>query len=126
MVFMRIGELSKNTGVSIATIRLYEREGLIDPASRTVGKFREFNPGQERRLDFIKRVRNVGFSLDEVKALLALADATDGEATAKLTEQVFAGISSRERDLAQLKRCLQDAQASVVSFADIDWAFRPR
>ncbi|MCH7863001.1 MAG: MerR family transcriptional regulator [Proteobacteria bacterium] len=53
---MQIGELSRVTGVSIPTIRVYEREGLIAPADRTDGRFRIFTETQRQRLDFIKRL----------------------------------------------------------------------
>ena len=121
---MRIGELSKATGVSIPTIRLYEREGLIDPASRTEGKFREFTREQERRLDFIRRVRNLGFSLDDVKALLASPGATEGGANSKLLQRMFDGIASRRRDLDRLENCLRDAGKGTVSPQDLDKAFQ--
>lgn len=121
---MRIGELSEITGVSIPTIRLYEREGLIDPASRTVGRFREFTPDQERRLDFIKRVRNLGFSLDEVKAFLALSREADEASCSELWDRIDAAVAGRERDLNRLMDCLRDARTGVIPFADLDSAFR--
>ena len=123
---MRIGELSKVTGVSIATIRLYEREGLIDPASRTEGKLREFTPEQERRLDFIKRVRNLGFSLDDVKALLSFSTMSDGAISSDLIDHIHSGIASRKHDLDRLAKCLRDMSVGAISPADLDAAFRHR
>lgn len=116
---MRIGELAKDTGVSIATIRLYEREGLIQTASRTKGKLREFTTDQKRRLDFIKRVRNLGFSLDDVKALLAEKNAPDLD----VMERVRHGIAIRKRDLGQLEDRLLKVSAGVSLAADLDGAF---
>lgn len=123
---MRIGELSKATGVSIATIRLYEREGLIDPASRTEGKLREFTRGQQCRLDFIKRIRNIGFSLDDVKALLALSSATGRTTSSELMERIHDGIASRKRDLDRLENCLREAGEGVIPLESLDKAFQTR
>ena len=117
---MRIGELSQLTGVSIATIRLYEREGLIGTASRTGGKFREFTSDQECRLDFIKRIRNLGFSLNDVKALLTQSSTIDRD----LLEQIRDGIAIRKRDLNQLEDCLSKASIGEIPATELDSAFR--
>jgi DNA-binding transcriptional MerR regulator len=117
---VRIGELAQVTGVSIATIRLYEREGLIDTASRTEGRFREFTSDQKSRLDFIKRVRNLGFSLDDVKALLTQSSAIDRD----LMQRIQDGITIRKRDLEQLEDCLTKASVGEISATDLDSAFR--
>lgn len=118
---MRIGELSKTTGVSVATIRLYEREGLIGPADRTDGKTRVFSEAQKRRLVFIKRVRNLGFSLDDVKALLAFTDSHQQDRVS-LVERMRSGIASRKRDLARLEKHLNSALEGS-SPADVEDAF---
>jgi len=118
---MRIGELSKTTGVSIATIRLYEREGLIGPAERTDGKTRVFSEAQKRRLTFIRRVRNLGFSLDDVKALLAFADVHEQDRVS-LVERIRSGIASRKRDLTRLEKHLSSALKSS-SPSDVEDAF---
>ncbi|MHB9880173.1 MerR family transcriptional regulator [Pacificimonas sp. ICDLI1SI03] len=120
---MRIGDLSKATGVSIATIRLYEREGLIDPASRTDGRFREFTPEQEQRLYFIKRIRNLGFSLDDVKTLLALSNLGE-KSTRDFVERILSGIANRKHDLDRLSESLRDASEGMIAPADIVSAFR--
>lgn len=122
---MRIGELSKITGVSISTIRLYEREGFIAPASRTEGKFREFTPEQERRLNFIKRVRNLGFSFDDVKALLVMSDAGAAHDAEEVIERIRSGISMRKSDLTNLDRQLERALEGVLPAQGLEDAFLP-
>lgn len=122
---MRIGELSKNTGVSISTIRLYEREGLIAPASRTEGKFREFTPEQERRLNFIKRVRNLGFSFDDVKVMLAMSDAGAGHSADEVIERIRLGISMRKNDLTNLDRQFKRALEGKLVERGLEDAFFP-
>jgi MerR family mercuric resistance operon transcriptional regulator len=70
----RIGALSRQSGVNVETIRYYERAGLLPKPPRTAGGYRSYGPAEARRLSFIRRTRALGFSLAEVKRLLALAD----------------------------------------------------
>ncbi|MBJ7438039.1 MAG: MerR family transcriptional regulator [Sphingopyxis sp.] len=123
---MRIGELSKITGVSIPTIRLYEREGLIDPASRTEGRFREFTPQQERRLNFIKRVRNLGFSLADVKALLMLSNGVDDSISSEFIDHVRDEISDRQHDLKALEKSLRKMIVGALPASELDRTFTTR
>ncbi len=69
-----IGALAKATGVKIETIRYYERIGLLPVPPRTKGNYRSYGRDAERRLHFIKRTRNHGFSIEEIHALLDLSD----------------------------------------------------
>jgi MerR family transcriptional regulator, copper efflux regulator len=103
---VKIGELSRLTGVSIASIRLYERERLIGPAARTAGRLRIFSDEQMRRLAFIKRARNLGFSLEDVKKMLALSDVDAIHGSVGVIEQLRTAIASRLTDLQALDECL--------------------
>lgn len=69
-----IGALSGSTGVKIETIRYYERIGLIPEPRRTAGGNRQYDREQLKRLSFIKRSRDLGFSLDEIRAILGMVD----------------------------------------------------
>jgi MerR family transcriptional regulator, mercuric resistance operon regulatory protein len=69
-----IGALSKHTGTNIETIRYYERVGLLPAPARSSGGYRLYGTGHLKRLSFIRRARALGFSLAEVRTLLALAD----------------------------------------------------
>ena len=69
-----IGALSKRTGSKVETIRFYERIGLLPPPGRTAGGYRRYEHPHLRRLAFIRRARALGFSLNEVRILLTLAD----------------------------------------------------
>ena len=71
---LTIGALSEQTGVNVETIRYYEREGLLPSAPRTAGGHRVFGEDHLRRLLFIRRSRELGFSGTEVRALLGLVD----------------------------------------------------
>jgi MerR family transcriptional regulator, mercuric resistance operon regulatory protein len=70
---LSIGELSRLTGVHIETIRYYERVKMLSTPSRTEGGRRVYSQSHRRTLGFIRRARDLGFSLDEIRALLDLA-----------------------------------------------------
>ncbi|MQK61186.1 MerR family transcriptional regulator, partial [Escherichia coli] len=72
-----IGELSRKTGVRIETIRYYERIGLLAPPARTAGNYRRYRETDAGRLRFIRRARALGFPIDRIGTLLALADQRD-------------------------------------------------
>lgn len=69
-----IGELSRRTGVNIETIRYYERIGMLPPPPRSSGGRRVYGPEHVARLRFVRRARELGFTLDEVRRLLELAE----------------------------------------------------
>jgi DNA-binding transcriptional MerR regulator len=73
MAELRIGELAARSGVSIDTVRYYERRRLLPRAPRRPGGFRVFAPDAVERIRFIKQAQEIGLSLDEIKQLL-----TDG------------------------------------------------
>ncbi len=72
--YVTIGALSKQTSVNIETIRYYEKIGLLPPPRRSEGRHRLYNGDQMRRLLFVRRSRELGFSIDEIRALLRLVD----------------------------------------------------
>lgn len=74
---LRIGELAARTGVSIDTVRYYERRRLLPRAPRTEGGFRLFSPETVERIRYIKQAQDIGLSLEEIEQLLA----TGGGAT---------------------------------------------
>lgn len=72
-----IGVLAKQAGSNIETIRFYEKIGIMPKPSRTEGGHRMYKPAHIERLIFIRRTRELGFTLDEVRALLRLSDGPD-------------------------------------------------
>ncbi|HEY5722372.1 MAG TPA: helix-turn-helix domain-containing protein [Allosphingosinicella sp.] len=74
---MKIGEIAAATGVHVETIRYYEREGLVPPPARTSSNYRSYGQEHRKRLTFIRRARDLGFSLAQVRELLTLADERD-------------------------------------------------
>lgn len=71
---LSIGTLSRQCGVHIETIRYYERIGLVPAPDRTAGGHRSYGPPHVQRLEFVRRARDLGFTLDEIRALLGLAE----------------------------------------------------
>jgi DNA-binding transcriptional MerR regulator len=74
---MQIGEAAERVGLSIRTIRHYEEAGLIVPAARSEGGFRLYTAPDLDRLAVVKRMKPLGFSLDEMRGLLTVLDALD-------------------------------------------------
>ena len=108
-----IGELSRRTGCNIETIRYYERIGLLPTARReSGGRFRRYGSDDIARLRFIRRARQLGFTLDDVRGLLRLA-ATDSEhvrAEARnLTAAHVGDIRAKIIDLQAIERVLTEA-----------------
>ncbi len=69
-----IGDLARDTGTKVETIRFYEKIGIIPKPARTAGNYRAYGQEHLHRMSFIRRSRDLGFSLDQVRALLDLAD----------------------------------------------------
>ncbi|MBP2316308.1 MerR family transcriptional regulator [Azospirillum soli] len=100
---LSIGALAKATGTKAETIRYYEQIGILPPPARTAGNYRSYDGEHVRRLAFVRRVRALGFPLETVRALLALADQPDrpcGEVDALVVEQ----LREVERKIADLQR----------------------
>lgn len=72
MARVSIGAAAKATGVKVPTIRYYEDVGLMPPAPRTVSNRRLYGPGEVARLRFIRHARELGFEVDDIRALVAL------------------------------------------------------
>jgi len=112
-----------SAGVNIETNRYYERIGLMPTPPRTDGRRRIFDAGHLRRLVFIRRGRELGFSIDEIRDLLGLARG-QGLTCAKvktMTEMHIAGIRSKVKDLRKLERVLNDLAARCHGRITLRW-----
>jgi MerR family copper efflux transcriptional regulator len=79
---MQIGQVAERTGLSLRTIRFYEENGLVIPSARSEGGFRLYSEDEVARLEVIKRMKPLGFTLEETRELLTLLadlDAATGE-----------------------------------------------
>jgi MerR family mercuric resistance operon transcriptional regulator len=111
-----IGELSRRTACNIETIRYYERIGLL-PSPGRQGRYRRYDAKDVRRLTFVRRARELGFTLDEVRALLALST-TDGQTACSEVRAIsvthLADVRTRLADLRAMERVL----AAVIRQCD--------
>ncbi len=105
-----IGEISRRSGVKVETIRYYERIGLLAPPPRTVGGHRVYGSAAAKRLNFVRRARELGFTLGQVRGLLALADGREGSCAEveKLGRAQLDATSGRIADLKRMEKVLAD------------------
>jgi DNA-binding transcriptional MerR regulator len=108
MSAQRIGALAASAGVTVDTLRFYEREGLLPGATRTPGGFREYPPEIAERLRFIKQAQQLGWSLREVRELL---EPDDGRCSAvrDLIAERLAEVDRQLTELAAFRKTLQRA-----------------
>lgn len=105
MTNLSIGELAKRTRTKVETIRYYERIGLLPDPVRTAGNYRSYDDVQLGRLSFVRRARDLGFSLDQVRELLDLADQRDRscEAVDVIARQHLDEVERKIADLIALR-----------------------
>jgi MerR family mercuric resistance operon transcriptional regulator len=104
---MLIGKLAAQTGVNIETIRYYERVELLSAPARTDGGHRVYDADHVRRLTFIRRSRELGFSLDDIRTLLALSDGKRDCAAKELTLRHLTDVRGKIASLKRLERALK-------------------
>lgn len=107
---MLIGSVSELTSVNIETIRYYERVGLLPRPRRTEGRQRVYTEGDVNRLNFIRRGRELGFSLEDIRMLLALAErgVVACQETKDMTTRHLANVRAKIRSLSKLERALKE------------------
>lgn len=103
MKTMTIGQVARQAGVGVETVRFYERQGLLNEPPRRESGYRQYEEDVVARLRFIKRAKELGFSLKEIKELLALR--VDPTTTCReVKEQAEAKIADIEGKIASLLR----------------------
>ena len=102
---MRIGELARATGTKAETIRYYERAGILPAADRTDSNYRDYSDEHLATLTFVRRARALGFSMAQVRELLALSDHDDKpcEDVDQLVRQQLREIDGKIADLTALR-----------------------
>ena len=106
---MKIGEVANAAGVGIHAVRFYEREGLLPPPARRPSGYREYTPDVVVSLRFIKRAKELGFSLKEIAELLRL-EANEGTTPAAVRERAetkLEDLEERIRALQRMRRALR-------------------
>ena len=107
---LTIGILAKQSGVGVETVRFYERKGLIKKPVRSSSTYRQYNPEDAKRIRFIKRAQDLGFSLKEIKEFFLLTmdtRATCGDVRNR-AENKLVEIEAKIKDLQRIKRTLKE------------------
>jgi MerR family mercuric resistance operon transcriptional regulator len=107
---LTIGRLAEAAGVNPETVRYYERIGLMPAPSRTPGGHRAYEDAHIRRLAFIRRARELGFGIDDIRALLALAEPARGSCAEvrEIAQAHLEGVRAKLADLGRLERVLAE------------------
>lgn len=108
---LKVGEVASRAGVNLQTIRYYEREGLLPSPPRLASGYRTFPDTAVLRVRFIKRAQELGFSLTEIRELLALS----GKGGA---QQVHTRTKAKIADIEEKMRTLQTMKDALTTLAD--------
>ncbi|MGK6356686.1 MerR family transcriptional regulator [Sphingomonas sp. DT-207] len=111
---LTIGDLGRATGTKTETIRYYERIGLLPKPPRTSGNYRDYGQAELGRLSFVRRARDLGFSLDQVRALLSLSDDRTRDC-AEIDRIAEAHLQEVDRKLADLTALRRELKAVIDS-----------
>lgn len=129
---MKIGELANATATNVETVRYYEKIGLLAPPARTSANYRAYGNEHLARLSFIRRARDLGFTLESVRELLTLSDdrsqsceAVDGIARIHLTE-IDRKIGDLRALRAELSRVIGSCSQGTVADCKIIETLAPR
>ena len=98
-----IGQLAKRGGVGIDTVRYYERNGLLEPRGRLASGYRRYGELEVARLRFIRRAQALGFTLKEVKELLALSAQRDVGRVKRSAQAKLLDVETRIADLVRVR-----------------------
>lgn len=115
---MRIGELSRQSGISIDTLRFYERKGLLKPArTSATNSYRHFRQQDLQRLDLITKAKSLGFTLAEIGSMLSRiegSELSDEERRAVIDEKI-AQIENKMQELQEMHRMLMTIRSNLGS-----------
>jgi MerR family copper efflux transcriptional regulator len=109
---LTIGRIAQSAGVAIDTIRFYEREGLLPEPRRRPSGYREYDQSAVSRLRFIRRAKDLGFTLEEIRELLALSADRHGGVEG-VRERAAARLQAIDERIAELQR-MRDGLAELV------------
>src|SRR6516225_5817549 len=103
---LTIGQLAREAATKVETIRFYEKTGLLPAPARTSGNYRAYGTEHLNRLSFIRRARGLGFSIEQIRALLGLADNKEQpcEAVDAIAQEHLEAVNRKISDLKALRR----------------------
>ena len=120
MPSMTIGRLAKQAGVNIDTIRYYERNGLIPEPVRRPSGYREYETGDVRRLRFIGRAKQLGFTLAEIAELMSLSADRDIGGVKRRAEQRLEQVEHKIKELQRVRRGLKTLIDACPGHGDVE------
>lgn len=109
MQALNIGEVAKRAGVGVDTVRFYERQGLIDEPPRRPSGYRQYPPDTVQRVRFIRRAKELGFTLPEIQDLISLRNVGRGAQR----KEVLALAKAKLRDIDQRLAKLQAMRSAL-------------
>lgn len=125
---LKIGEVARKTGLPVKRIHYYERRGLLKPAGRSEAGYRLYTEEEVARLEFIKRAKLIGLTLEEIAELVGLAaGCNEGEIMPRLEEAIDEKLRETERKIAELSAFrdgllyYRERAASLKDRAPTDW-----
>jgi len=121
MTAITIGRLAKQAGVNIDTIRYYERHGLLPEPARRASGYREYTAADLDRLRFVRRAKELGFSLDEIGELLSLTAArgNDMRGVKRKAEQRLEHVEHKIKELQRVRRGLKTLIAACPGHGEL-------
>jgi MerR family transcriptional regulator, mercuric resistance operon regulatory protein len=105
---IKIGNLAEAAGVNVETVRFYQRRNLLREPKRPLNGTRRYSTDDVKRIRFIRRAQELGFTLHEVANLLQLEDGRSCRETERLAEQKLVLVEARIADLKRLRKTLKD------------------
>ena len=129
---MKIGELATGTATKVETVRYYEKIGLLPPPARTAGNYRAYGNEHLARLSFIRRARDLGFTLESVRELLSLSDnkSQSCEAVDSMARVHLSDIERKISDLtalhSELDRVINSCRHGTVADCKIIETLGPK
>lgn len=111
---LTIGQVAKRAGVGIDTVRFYEREGLIDEPPRRPSGYRQYPPDTVQRVRFIRRAKELGFTLPEIQELISLRDGGAG----RRRKDVLILAQAKMRDIDQRLAKLQAMRSALYGLIE--------
>lgn len=113
---LKIGGVARRAGVNVQTIRYYERRGLLTKPPRTDSNYRAYPADAVRRVRFVKRAQGLGFTLNEIRALLTLRAGGRARCAGvyKRAKEKVRGIDEKVRTLQAMRKALSELMSACV------------
>jgi MerR family copper efflux transcriptional regulator len=134
MKLMTIGNVSKQSGIGVETVRFYEKSGLINEPPRTESGYRQYPPSAVVRIQFIKRAKELGFTLKEIKELLNLRldPMTTCDDVRQVAEEKQENVQAKIQSLQGIEKALgelisacavggPDGECPILEALEPDW-----